>query len=158
MYTQTQTITHTHTNSNKKSPHTHFLSKVERVQRCDWVWLLVRRCERWTDRERMTVRKADKEEERESLMQVSRSDAVTHLRTHLVTFLSPHAITLSPHVGATLSPIPLATEPVSPLSCNQVHLWPFVSFMHATEKRAEAQEGEQLCPDMPITLDHRPPT
>ncbi|KAL7405718.1 hypothetical protein ABVT39_006178 [Epinephelus coioides] len=63
----------------------------------------------------MTVRKTDKEEERERAIRVSRSDAVTHLRPHLVTFLSPHAITLSPHVRATLSPIPLATEPVSPV-------------------------------------------
>lgn len=81
------------------------------------------RHERWTDRERMTVRKTDKEEEEgQNMMQWSWSDAVTHLCPHLVTFLSPHAITLSPHVCATLSPIPLATEPVSLLSCDQVHL------------------------------------
>lgn len=53
---------------------------------------------------------------------------------------------------------PLATGPVSWLSCGQGHLWPWVSLIHATEKRAEAQEGGQLCPDVPIFLDHRPPT
>lgn len=160
LHTSSCTRVHTHTRAQtKKSPHTHLLSKSGRKsQRCDGVWLLVRlRRERWMDRARMTVRKTDKEE-RERAIRVSRSDAVTHLLPHLVTFLSPHAITLSPHVHATLSPIPLATESVSPLSCDHVHPWPFVSFIHATEKRAEAQEGGQLCPDMPITLDHRPPT
>lgn len=144
LHTSSCTRARTHHLKQKKAPHTHFCcqSQVERVQRCDSVWLLVRlRHERWTDRERMTVRKTDKEEGRESTMRASRSDAVTHLRPHLVTFLSPHAITLSPCVRATLSPIPLATEPVSLLSCDQIHPWPFVSFIHATEKRAEAQEG-----------------
>ncbi|KAK5873636.1 hypothetical protein PBY51_018661 [Eleginops maclovinus] len=70
----------------------------------------------WTQRERMTVRKTDKAEERESVR--CRHSPPSSPGN----FLSPHAITLSPRVRATLSPIPLATEPVSPLSCDQVHL------------------------------------
>lgn len=70
----------------------------------------------------MTIRKTDKEDERVTVIWVSRSVAVTHFHPHLETLLSPHAITLSPHVRSTPSPLPLATGPVSRLSCGQGHL------------------------------------
>lgn len=70
---------------------------------------------------RMTVRKMDKKEEGDTLVLQSRSHAVTHLRLHLVTFCHLMPSPCHPHVRATLSPIPLTTEPVSLLSCDQVH-------------------------------------
>lgn len=73
-------------------------------------------------------------------------------------FLSPTPSPCHLCIPATLSPIPLASGPVSLLSCDLTHPWPLASFIQATEKRAQAQEGGRSCLDMPITLDHRPRT
>lgn len=105
----------------------------------------------------MMLRKTDKEDERVTVIWDGRSVAVIHFHSHLETLLSPHAITLSPYVRSTPSPLSLATGPVSWLSCGQGHLRPCVSLIHAMEKRAQAQEGGQLCPDIPFFLDHGSP-
>lgn len=132
--------------------------KLEEEFKCGCVWWLVRQGRAsWMVGERMTIRETDNEDEGATVIWVSRSVAVSHFHPHLETSLSPHAITLSPDVRSTPSPRPLATEHVSRLSCGQSHLWPSASLIHATEKRAEAQEGGQLFPDMPISLDRRPP-
>lgn len=120
----------------RRSP-TNCQSWMGRVQ----MWLCVMAGETETCKEdgwrkRMRIRKTDKEDEAATVIWASRPVAVTHFHPHLVTSLSPHAITLSPYVRGTPSPLPLATGPVSWLSCGQVHLWPFVSLIHATEKRA----------------------
>lgn len=113
--------THTQMLSNKKKPpHTGCHSQIGRVQRCDCVWLLVRlRRARWMDRERMTVRKTDKEEERE------RSDSGELVRCHHSPPSSPGNFSVtSCHHPVTPRPCHPVTYPLSNWACQPIVMRP----------------------------------
>ena len=150
----TSSCTHTHTHT--------FAVKVGQV-----VFKGVTECDCWWDPDVRGGRveggwqeEGQTKKKRENgAIRVSRSDAVTHLPPHLVTFLSPHAITLSPP-----RPCHPVTYPLSNWACQPVVMragspltFCFLSYT-LQRKEPRRRRGGRLCPDMPITLDHRPLT